>query len=534
MSTYKEDSYCCQILKNFKEFLKNDRFVDLILKIESKEYPCHKLLLISSSSYFEKMFSHSFEENSMSTIELFGVSKSGFDQIYNYIYTGEITLSNENVKDVYAASDMYLYDKIKERSLLYMYENITCNTCVNYWLFANERNLTDLLNRCKFMIINMFSKVCLLNHNLVSLPYEFFKEIIMVDDIDSKDEVKILDIVCHWLRYHNEISYDQREELLDQIRWGLFELNDLGSIAGNMDVIMERYRFWKTRITQHTKNECNLKILQEKQNPYHFTYRSFIMKAIVGGWRSTVTPQVGRIIDKIRWPFHHKFLIPLPTPICFAAAVNVGNHLIVTGGKSNHDNMTIESCVRAYNIKSNSWHMLESMTSRRWQHVAVSYGDFIIAIGGRDENGQILNSVEKYDIRENKWIPMKPFVKRIAQMKGCCHENEVYITGGYFNIQVTNSNKNDNDVHGWKNRHIYKYNANNDEWIRVGSFPKKERKFIVSSMCSYNNKIYMACLDKLKFLLYDPIENNVQAGSMIPDIPLLDPGDVFLPYYKYV
>lgn len=534
MSRYNDDSYSCQILDNFTNFLQNEKFVDLTLRIDSKSYPCHKLLLIASSSYFEKMFSHSFEENSMSTIELFGVSQSGFDQVYNYIYTGEITLSNENVRDVYDVSDMYLYDKIKERSLSYVYENITCKTCVNYWLFANERNLTDLLNRCKYMIINMFSKVCFLNNNLVSLPYEFFKEIIMVDDLDSKDEVKILDIVCHWLRNHEDISDDKREELLDQVRWGLFDLNDMGSIARNMDVILERYMYWSNCITRHANNDCNLKMLQEKQNLYHFTYRSFKMKAIVGGWRSTSIPQIGTIIDKIRWPFDQKSLISLPTPLCFAAAVNVGNHLIVTGGKSNHVNMTIESCVRAYNIKSNSWHMLESMTSHRWQHVAVSCGDFVIVVGGRDENGQILNSVEKYDIRENKWIPMKPFVKRIAQLKGCCHENEVYVTGGYFNIQVTNSNKNDNDVHGWKNRHIYKYNANEDEWIRVGSFPKKERKFIVSAMCSYENKIYMACLDKLKLIEFDPIENNIQGGIMFPDIPLLDPGDVLLPYYKYV
>ena len=525
MEIYKDDSYGQNIIENLNYFLIDKKFCDVKLKVDDKEYPCHKILLIASSLYFEKMFSDGFQEKSLPVIELFGISQNGFDQIYSYIYSGEISITKENVKDVYDVSDMYLYDKIKQRLVTFMFGDINSYTCVDYWLFSEQRNITMLMDRCNYIMINSFERVCFLNNNLVAVPFDTFLQLIKQDELDCKNEGQVLEIVCNWIQ-NNDISTEQKKSLLNEIKWGILEVDDFENLAKYSDVLADQYTLWKSLITMYTKESCNKKILIEKQHSSHFIYRSFKLKAIVGGYDI----HSGRILSSIRWPFEHKPLIHLPTRLCFTAAVTIGNHIVIIGGKSNHnqDTMYIESFVRAYNIKSKSWHLLQQMRTSRWQHVAVAFNDYILVVGGRDENGQVLDSVDKYDIFLNKWIKMKPFVKKIAKLKGCCLNDEVYICGGYFNAKINNYV--DNDFRGWKNKYIYKYNAKDDEWIRVCAFPKDAKKFNAISMCTFNNKIYIAGHNTLKFMVFDPITSNIYREDYHPDIPLLDTNEILLPY----
>ncbi len=45
------------------DLLENDKFVDCILKIQDKEFPCHRLVLAASSPFFKAMFLSDLEES---------------------------------------------------------------------------------------------------------------------------------------------------------------------------------------------------------------------------------------------------------------------------------------------------------------------------------------------------------------------------------------------------------------------------------------------------------------------------------------
>ena len=74
--------YKTNFFRQLRNFVENDTFVDVVLKVEQKKYSCHKLVLSTSSCYFEKMFLSGFKEQNSFEIELFGISSIGFDEIY--------------------------------------------------------------------------------------------------------------------------------------------------------------------------------------------------------------------------------------------------------------------------------------------------------------------------------------------------------------------------------------------------------------------------------------------------------------------
>ena len=533
---YNQDfSYGNQIIDNLKQFTTEKKFTDVTLKVDDKEYPCHKVILCASSTYFDKMFCSDFKEQNSSVVELFGISQVGFDEIYKYIYSGHYDLNEENAIEVFDVSDMFLFENIREKSLSFIFYNLNEFTCVDYFLFAYKRNILKLMSRAKSVITHMFYDVCFWN-DISPLPYDVLLGIIRSKYLDDQNEEDFCRTIYYWIKQNEHVSNSQKDLLLDEIRWGLFEMKDIENIHSYSDVLQEKYTLWKSIVDEHTKGNCNQRIVIEQKYQRNFSIRNFKSKLRVGGWSQNDFDDES-ILDTITWSFDGYVFATLPTPICHTAAVTVGNHIIVIGGKSaqSDKNIVIESKTFAYDMKFDVWQNLSPLCKPRWQHVAIPFDNNILVVGGRDEKGHITNCVEKFDIVENKWTTMKPFMK-LTKLKGCCLNNEVYVCGGFYRTPGSKSsdifdNRNDSvDSAGWKNHSIYKYNANDDKWIKVCNIPHEHKNFGVSAMGVYNNKIYIGGQNKYNFLVFDPENKSLTTEPSNPNIHVLDSNGIMIPY----
>ena len=67
--------------------------------------------------------------------------------------------------------------------------------------------------------------------------------------------------------------------------------------------------------------------------------------------------------------------------------------------------------VERYNIKSNKWESFPSLKSVRSSHSSVTCGDSIFCIGGYLSDDSITNTVEKYDVKRSKeWHSVAPMI----------------------------------------------------------------------------------------------------------------------------
>ena len=548
-----------QLLSKLKRFTKEKRLTDITLKVQGKEYPCHKVILCAASTYFDRMFCGDFKEANSSVVELFGCSDIGFDEIYKYVYSADFDLTEENAIDVYDATDMFLFDDMKRRTHSFLMMNVNETNCLKYLLFAHERGILELSEKCKLIQIHHFDDVCFWNeHLLLELPYELLLEIITSEYLCCQDEENLLAIIYSWIR-HNNASYAEKNCLFDKIKWGIFEEEDIDEILQfYSDFLPQRYLMWKSLLKEHSDGNCNERICLEKKHKYQFERRGFKSILRVGGRQRDYS--YGHFLYTIRWRFADAIgFITLPKPICDTAAVTVGNHLFVIGGKITErverfkidSNANVASDVLAYDLKFCVWQRLSPLNWGRWEHVAVSFGDYILVVGGRDEKGGMMDCVEKYDIKEDKWIRMKPF-KKWTRLVGCCLDDEVYVCGGrlegptskscpachlngYRSSYIVEGGGKDHDcvfISGRDNYSIYKYDTVVDNWNKVYNIPRKYRDFRISSMAVHNGNIYMGSDYKCYHLVFNPVKKSLEKKARTSDIMDLSSDEIIMPYRK--
>ena len=70
----------------------------ILVTTDEEEFPCHKTVLASSSSYFHAMFNMEFEESRQKRIIIQEVDPKALRLLLDYVYTSEIKVNEQNVQ----------------------------------------------------------------------------------------------------------------------------------------------------------------------------------------------------------------------------------------------------------------------------------------------------------------------------------------------------------------------------------------------------------------------------------------------------
>jgi N-acetylneuraminic acid mutarotase len=124
---------------------------------------------------------------------------------------------------------------------------------------------------------------------------------------------------------------------------------------------------------------------------------------IVGGYECFLG--IGALSSVIRYDITKnecQELAPLPYPVCEMATVKWDDdNLIIIGGVGS-DRKPLNK-VLMYNVKTQKSGMLPDMKYKREGCVAAVVKDTVIVMGGRDESGNVLKSVESFRFDRYSW-----------------------------------------------------------------------------------------------------------------------------------
>ena len=107
----------------------------------------------------------------------------------------------------------------------------------------------------------------------------------------------------------------------------------------------------------------------------------------------------------------------------------VGNQTVNGGCPS------ITNRLESYDTQSNSWAELTPSPTPRTQYSAAMVGSRIYYVGGRDLNGNVLASVDVYDVQAEAWstLPDQLGLTNRSNAAAFAINGVVYVTGGYDN-----------------------------------------------------------------------------------------------------
>lgn len=102
---------------------------------------------------------------------------------------------------------------------------------------------------------------------------------------------------------------------------------------------------------------------------------------------------------------------PLPEPRNYHAVVYYGGCIYVFGGYSpaeaNKGEARAQRSVFKFHVREKRWDRAADMQHARACHGAVVVYEKIMVVGGKDDKGEILNSVELYNPASDSWVPYR-------------------------------------------------------------------------------------------------------------------------------
>ena len=206
------------------DLLENDKFVDCVLKIQDKEFPCHRLVLAASSPFFKAMFLSGLEESKKREIVLKDVEPFVMGMILRYLYTSDISLTEQNVQDIFMVANMYQIPSIFSVCVSYLQEKLVLGNCLAIFRLGLLLDCPRLTVRAQEFICERY-QVVIRDKDLLQLGPSELAIIITSDSLNVEREELVFESLMDWVKHDETNRVKDLPELLHCIRFRLIPLD---------------------------------------------------------------------------------------------------------------------------------------------------------------------------------------------------------------------------------------------------------------------------------------------------------------------
>ncbi|XP_063053754.1 gigaxonin [Engraulis encrasicolus] len=378
-SVVSDPQHSKKILRALRSFQLEQCFHDAILVIDDEEIPVQKNILAAASPYIRTKLNYNppKEDGSMYRIDLQGVSSPIMKQILDYMFTGEVSLSEETIQDMVQAADLLLLTDLKALCCQFLESCIAAENCVGIRLFALHYCLHHVYHVATEYLQTHFRDVSA-SEEFRELPPDRLCELLAMEKLNVGNEKHVLEAVTRWLSHDLEARRVHMKEVMSSV-W-----------VQGLDAGYLREQMMADPLMREVIGEC-------------------CSDALAGN------SQQGEAMLAAFKPRGYSECI------------------VTVGGEDRHNRrpLAVVRCMcPLYDPNRQVWIELEPMGIGRVNHGVVAAEGCLFAVGGMDETKAILSSGEKYDPELNEWSPIPP-MKYARQNFGIVElDGLVYVLGG--------------------------------------------------------------------------------------------------------
>uniref|UniRef100_A0A672P0Y3 Kelch-like protein 17 n=1 Tax=Sinocyclocheilus grahami TaxID=75366 RepID=A0A672P0Y3_SINGR len=435
-----------KVLEGLNSLRLNNAFCDVTLCCGGQEFPCHRIVLASFSSYFQAMFSTDLMESRQERVAINGVEPQMIGMLVSYAYTAEVVISKANVQALLAAANLLDVMAVREACCRFMERQMDEMNCVGIHCFAEAHSCRELEQRSMEYIQQHFSTVCQ-QEEFLSLCADKLTEIISSDHLNVPKEETVFEaavVILCLPKLHLLLNFQHHYSSLQCCMLYLAggEFPD-GSASREMWRYDPCFDSWSEMAPMNVaRSELGLVML----DGYVFA---------VGGWegRSRLDSVECYNPQTNTWQFMESVKMAVTSP----AVVALDGLLYVTGGAVLEDGDGT-NLAQAYNPKTCVWTEVAPMQIARSGSAACILKGKIYVIGGWHASTENTDKVESYDPKTNKWTMCAPMKERRYRPGVAVVDGKIYVLGG---------------EEGWDRYHdtIERYCEESDSWEIVGEMP---------------------------------------------------------------
>ncbi|XP_028822721.1 kelch-like protein 40b [Denticeps clupeoides] len=448
------------------DLLENDKFVDCVLKIKGKEFPCHRLVLAACSSYFRAFFQSDVEESKKREVVMEEVEPGVMGMILKYLYTSNINVTEQNVQDIFAVANMLQIPSIFTVCVSFLQKRLSLSNCLAIFRLGLMLDCPRLAVSARNFASERFH---LISHDedFLQLDASELAAIISSDSLNVETEQVVFESVLNWVARDEKSRLPELSGLMDCIRFRLIPRDYLAKnvekhkwISSNPDIV-KKLELVKDA---HTGKLPEAEKMKTKKTQGKTKEGADGENAEGGGGKEEneeeeeVSILPGILNDNLRFGMFLRdlmFMISEGGSVaydpsgndCYVAALSTQipknhcslvtkeNQIFVTGGLFyNEDNKdeALSSYFLQYDPMTSDWLGMPPMPSPRFLFSMGEAEGSIFVIGGKElkEGDHVLDSVLVYDRQSFKWGESEPLPYTVYGHGTVSHEGVVYVIGG--------------------------------------------------------------------------------------------------------
>uniref|UniRef100_X2BA01 BTB domain-containing protein n=1 Tax=Capitella teleta TaxID=283909 RepID=X2BA01_CAPTE len=185
--------------------------VTLILPDQSA-IPCHKVVLMAASPFFETMFQSGLKEGAEQNIKLDFADSDIIKALVEFFYSGNIELTAGNIKEIVAGSEFLCCKHLKAHCEEYLVDTVGLSNCIDYYRCGQVFNLKLLIKTAFDFILFKFREFREIS-DFDKLTEDELVEVVSCDRLNAENEDVVFEAVVHWVN----ADPDAREEVFPRI-----------------------------------------------------------------------------------------------------------------------------------------------------------------------------------------------------------------------------------------------------------------------------------------------------------------------------
>lgn len=188
----------------------------------------HRAVLAASSPYFSAMFTGYLCEKDQRSVELHQISTPILRTLIDFIYTGDISITQSNVQELMIAADMLELDRVVRACSEYLAKELHAVNAVGIYRFAELHNFRMLRDSALQFIQSYFPQV-LCEDEIYELPKEQMIELLASEHLQVDSEFQVFQAAVRWIT-HDII--DRRRyvfEILHHVRLSLLPIGTISA-----------------------------------------------------------------------------------------------------------------------------------------------------------------------------------------------------------------------------------------------------------------------------------------------------------------
>uniref|UniRef100_A0A3P8VRX6 Intracisternal A particle-promoted polypeptide n=1 Tax=Cynoglossus semilaevis TaxID=244447 RepID=A0A3P8VRX6_CYNSE len=471
------DRYARLILAQMNKMRHRTDFCDVRLNVGGQMFTVHRLVLAASSPYFSALFSGGMREADKEEVQIMGVETEVFEVLLDFIYTGLIIVTVENVQELMIAADMLQLNEVVSVCGEFLKGHMDPSNCVGIFQFLEQIACLDMLEFTENYIHVHFLEVCV-TEEFRGLSKDQLVKLLRSEELRIEDEYQVFTAAMDWVLHDVPKRKKNVVEVLEPVRFPLLSPQRLfkyieGITDFSLRVALQTLLKEYTEVTKCPKENKVFSQLQPAKMRPRRKARKYLYA--IGGYTRL---QGGRWSDSRalscveRFDTFNQYWTTVSSLHQARSGVGVAvleGMIYVVGGEK--DSMIFD-CTERYDPVTKQWAAVASLNYPRcgvgvcpchgalyalgsylssfiflretfrhihynvvWSVYVRIYNcfspGFIYVIGGISDEGMELRSAEVYDPMSRRWSALPVMVTRRAYVGVACLNNCIYAVGGW-------------------------------------------------------------------------------------------------------